>query len=72
MTRTSKRKDAEREEGPLAEKPSEIISFEPILQAANEKFVRIAGVMGIKRDGYVLHIYSTWVVPRIAFVPCLG
>lgn len=60
MKRTSKRKDSKRKEESPTESSSKITSFEPTLLAANDKFVRIAHVMGferIKLDLYSLNQY---------------
>ena len=48
MKRNSKRKDSKREEESPTESSSKIISFEPTLLAANDKFVRFAYVIGFE------------------------
>ena len=49
MKRNSKGKDSERKEESPTENSSKIISFEPTLLAANDKFVRFAYVIGLER-----------------------
>ena len=56
MKRNSKRKDSKRKEESPTENSSKIISFEPTLPAANDKFVRFAYVIGFKR--IKLNLYS--------------